>query len=410
MRHDCNAKASGLAARSLKMSAMLPLVRVCIVYDCLYPYTVGGAERWYRKLAERLAAEGHSVTYLTLRQWDRGTRPAVDPRIRVVAVAPRMGLYAKQRRRILPPLVFGLGVLLHLLRRGRRYDVVHTCAFPYFSLLAAAALQSPLRYRLVVDWWEVWSRGYWHDYLGRLGGWVGYHVQRRCVRVAQRAFCFSQLHASRLVAEGMNPPPTLLQGAYTGALEVAAGNGAEPLVVFAGRLIPEKRAAAVAPAVELAASRVPGLRGIIFGEGPDRPTVLAAIAALEDPELVSAPGFVPGEEVQSALRRACAMVLPSRREGYGMIVVEAAAYGTPSIVVSGSDNAALELIEDGVNGVKASSAEPADVAAAIVRIYEEGPALRERTREWFRRNAARLSLDGSLATVLATYARDSARR
>ena len=69
-----------------------------------------------------------------------------------------------------------------------------------------------------------------------------------------------------------------------------------------------------------------------------------------------------------------------------------------------------ELIEDGVNGVKASSAEPADVAAAIVRVYEEGPALRERTREWFRRNAVRLSLDGSLATVLATYARDSARR
>ena len=30
-------------------------MRVCIVYDCLFPYTVGGAERWYRNLAERLA-------------------------------------------------------------------------------------------------------------------------------------------------------------------------------------------------------------------------------------------------------------------------------------------------------------------------------------------------------------------
>ena len=38
------------------------------------PYTVGGAERWYRSLAERLAREGHDVTYLTLRQWDRGER------------------------------------------------------------------------------------------------------------------------------------------------------------------------------------------------------------------------------------------------------------------------------------------------------------------------------------------------
>ena len=39
------------------------------------------------------------------------------------------------RRRILPPLVFGLGVLWHLLRHGRRYDVVHTCVV---SLLLAA--------------------------------------------------------------------------------------------------------------------------------------------------------------------------------------------------------------------------------------------------------------------------------
>src|SRR5262245_14907411 len=48
-------------------------VRVCIVYDCLYPYTIGGAERWYRSLAERLAATGAEVTYLTLRQWEPGT-------------------------------------------------------------------------------------------------------------------------------------------------------------------------------------------------------------------------------------------------------------------------------------------------------------------------------------------------
>ena len=386
-------------------------MRVCIIYDCLYPYTVGGAERWYRKLAERLVAEGHDVTYVTLRQWDRGTHPDIDPRVRVVAVGARMALYARGgRRRILPPLVFGFGVLAHLLRHGRDYDVVHTCSFPYFSLLAAAPLQPRFGYRLIVDWWEVWSDSYWRDYLGRFGGAVGLLVQRRCVRAAQHAFCFSRLHAGRLAAEGMDPPPTLLQGAYTGTLDVAAGNGADPLVVFAGRLIPEKRAVAIAPAVELAASSVPGLRGIIFGAGPQRPAVLASIAALERPELMSAPGFVPGAEVESALRRALAMVLPSRREGYGMIVIEAAAYGTPSIVVSGSDNAAVELIEDGVNGVKTSSADPVDVAAAIIRIYEAGPALRERTRDWFARNAMRLSLEGSLETILASYAPDSARR
>ena len=51
------------------------------------------------------------------------------------------------------------------------------------------------------------------------------------------------------------------------------------------------------------------------------------------------------------------MLLPSRREGYGMVVVEAAARGTPSIVVAGEDNAATELIEEGVNGFVAPSAD-----------------------------------------------------
>ena len=67
-------------------------MRICLVYDCLFPYTVGGAERWYRNLAERLAADGHEVTYLTLRQWGRGEDPGVAG-VDVRAVGPRMALY-----------------------------------------------------------------------------------------------------------------------------------------------------------------------------------------------------------------------------------------------------------------------------------------------------------------------------
>src|SRR2546426_2001279 len=141
-------------------------MRICVVYDCLFPYTVGGGERWYRSLAERLAAEGHEVTYLTLRQWDRGTPVDLDGSVRVIAVGPRMGLYTPSgRRRILPPLVFGLGVLLHLLRHGRQYEVVDTAAFPYFSLLASAVARPLAGFELVVNWFEVWSGPYWREYL-----------------------------------------------------------------------------------------------------------------------------------------------------------------------------------------------------------------------------------------------------
>jgi glycosyltransferase involved in cell wall biosynthesis len=382
-------------------------MRICLVYDCLFPYTVGGAERWYRNLGERLAADGHEVTYLTLRQWERGARGEV-PGVRVVSVGPRMGLYEESgRRRILPPLVFGLGVLWHLLRHGSRYDVVHTASFPYFSLLAAATVR---RYRLVVDWHEVWSRSYWTEYLGPVAGRVGDAVQSLCLRVPQRAFCFSQLHGRRLRERRVNGEVTVLEGEYAGSLEPREPRPAEPVVVFAGRHIPEKRVPALVPALALARKRIPALRGEVLGDGPERGEVLRLRSEHGLDGALDVPGFVPAERVEEALSRALCMVLPSRREGYGMVVVEAAALGTPSVVVAAPDNAATDLVSEGQNGYVAASAEPADLAAAIERVHTEGHALRERTAAWFGANAERLSLAASLRRVLDSYADSSARR
>ena len=94
-------------------------MRICIVYDCLFPWTVGGAERWYRNLAERLALDGHEITYLTRLQW-ADDQPPVLPGIRVLAVSPDEPLYGPDgNRRIGEALRFGWGVLKHLARHGR---------------------------------------------------------------------------------------------------------------------------------------------------------------------------------------------------------------------------------------------------------------------------------------------------
>ncbi|HWF51707.1 MAG TPA: glycosyltransferase [Solirubrobacteraceae bacterium] len=378
-------------------------MRICLVYDCLFPHTVGGAERWYRHLGERLAADGHEVTYLTLRQWDRGVDPGVAG-VDVRAVGPRMHLYsAPGRRRILPPMVFGAGVLWHLLRHGDRYDVVHTCSFPYFSLLAAALARLRWRYRLVVDWFEVWTRAYWRDYLGKLGGDVGWSVQRLCAHLPQRAFCFSRLYAARLREEGLRGEITMLAGAYAGPLEARPVREADPVVAFAGRHIPEKQVPAIVPALARARARVPELRGIILGDGPERPEVMRLAAELGLEDAVEVPGFVATETVDAVMSRALCMLLPSRREGYGLVVIEAASRGTPSIVVADPDNAAVELINEGENGFIAPSASPEDLAEAILRVHAAGPALREATAGWFAHNARRLSLGASLEIALAAY-------
>jgi len=378
-------------------------MRICIVYDCLYPCTVGGAERWARNLAERLAADGHEVTYLTLRQWDRGEPPELDRNVRVVTVGPRMALYTGRRRRILPPLLFGLGVLFHLARRRRAYDIVHLSAWPFFAPLAARIALLGTSTPIGIDWHEVWSRSYWQEYLGRAGGVVGYAVQLLCVRVPQRAFCFSRLHAGRLRQEGLRGEATVLEGEYAGSLATPSVAAPEPLVVFAGRLIPEKRAPLAVMAFALAASRIEGLHGEFYGDGPEREALLRAIEEQGAGDIAIAPGFVEASRIDAALRRALCMLSTSRREGYGMVVVEAAARGTPSIVVAGEDNAATELIEEGVNGLVAQSSDPAEIADAIVRVHQAGMALRESTVAWFAVNAQRLSIESSLHTVLESY-------
>jgi glycosyltransferase involved in cell wall biosynthesis len=379
-------------------------VRICLVFDCLYPHTVGGAERWYRALAERVAARGHDVTYLTLRQWERDAGPDVLG-VDVIAVAPGLNLYTRGRRSIGAQLRFALGVFRYLRRYGEEFDIVQTPAL-HLSLVAVLAARKMHRFRLVVDWFEVWRRSYWLEYLGSVGGRLGWLAQRLSARSRHAALCFSRLHAERLRALGHTGPITLIEGLRdfdsSHAEEPAP---AEPVVVFAGRHIPEKRVSAIVPAVALARERLPGLRAEIFGDGPERSEVLRLIREYDVSGAVSAPGFVEDEQVQAALRRALCLLLPSAREGYGIVVVEAAALGTPTVVVEGPDNAAAELVEDGKNGVVASSAGPREIADAILRVHDAGPSLRDSTGEWFGQNSARLSLDSSIETLLDVYNR-----
>jgi glycosyltransferase involved in cell wall biosynthesis len=183
-------------------------------------------------------------------------------------------------------------------------------------------------------------------------------------------------------------------------------------VLFAARLIPEKQVTLAVAAMALAVRRVEGLQGEFLGGGPERAVLDAAILEHGLQGVVTARGFTETDTLDAEMCRATCMLVTSRREGYGLVVVEAAARGTPSVVVAGEDNAATELIEEGVNGTVAPRADPESVAEAIVRVHEAGFPLRESTVRWFAENAGWLSLESSLRTVLESYSVDgfNARR
>lgn len=375
-------------------------MRICVAYDCLYPWTVGGAERYLREVARALAGTGHDVTYATRMQWEADEDPSFDG-VRVVGVSPYEPLYDEHGRRTTSePLRFARGLTGHLLRH--KYDHIHMCAFPFFSVLGAraAAPSTPM----TVDWLEVWSREYWNEYLGPVKGAVAASIQQACAVATPQAFVFSNVHGDRLRGAGFRGEAIKLAGLYSGPLEPHTPLEPDPVVLFAGRLIPEKRATLVPEVVALARERVPDLRGMILGDGPEYGAVRAALN-----QWTEALGFVSNDERDALMQRAAVLLLPSSREGYGMVVVEASALGVPSVVVPGPDNAAVEQVSNGENGFLAKSAEPRDIADAVVRCVQGGAELRAKTAAWFEREAGRRRVEASIEKVVEVLGKSAKR-
>jgi glycosyltransferase involved in cell wall biosynthesis len=380
-------------------------LRIALVYDRLYPQNIGGLERYYDALARGLA-DSNSVSYIT-REVEEEDPPGSRP-YRVISVAPNSPFYsARGNRRIWPTLRFGFGVFVHLLRHGRDYDVVQSASFPFFSVIAARlafALRRRHRPKLIVDWLEVWPRDYWIAYTGPIFGRVGYAIQQACMRAPDQGVTYSAMHEARL---GAHRAPILrltgLAVEMPRATHASPARDSAPNIVFAGRHIPEKQASLI-PAVIEEARRLDGaVQATIIGDGPERAEIAETIAARGLEGEVRLPGFVSDEELNQALQSAACLLLPSLREGYGLIVIEAAAYGTPCITIDAPDNAAKELIVNGINGFVVADWTPKNLAEAVVEVIERGPALRESTLGWHRDNWHELSVQSSVERLEEVY-------
>jgi glycosyltransferase involved in cell wall biosynthesis len=175
------------------------------------------------------------------------------------------------------------------------------------------------------------------------------------------------------------------------------------LVLFAGRHVPDKGIRPLLEALVIVRRSKPDLRAVIVGDGPERAAVLDDLGSLQLESAVSAPGFVSREELDQLLGRATCLAYPSIRDGYGMVVAEAIAAGLPAVVCRASDNAATELVEEGVNGAIADDASPSQLAAAILNVVENAESLRGSTATWYEANADRLSMHRSIERVLQIY-------
>jgi glycosyltransferase involved in cell wall biosynthesis len=141
-----------------------------------------------------------------------------------------------------------------------------------------------------------------------------------------------------------------------------------PQALFVGVLELYKNVDGLAEAWRLAAPQVPGARLRIVGSGTRTDVVERLVADL--PEQTSWTNRLETAEVAVALDGSTALVLPSRSEGMGRVVVEALCRGRP--VVATRVGGIPDLVHDGENGLLVEPGETAALAGALVSILGDG--------------------------------------
>jgi len=144
-------------------------------------------------------------------------------------------------------------------------------------------------------------------------------------------------------------------------------------LIAAGRLMPEKGVDVLLEAMRLLQARDVDVELEVVGSGPERPRLAALAAPLG--HRVTFHESVSQSELHDAIRQAHVLVVPSRREGLGLVAVEALALGRP--VVASAVGGLIDTIEDGVDGTLVPPGDAAALADALVDgVWSRRPAAR----------------------------------
>ncbi len=381
--------------------------RVAIAYDCLFPFDAGGGERVYRRMAELLGERGSTVDYVT--RTDREVGP--DAGFAVVGVWTGDIADAVGTRKMSSAVAFAVALFRYFVRHRRDHDLVVVAALPVLNVFAVRLALLGTRTVVATDWLEIWSWRKWRADSGALVGTMAFVLQSLGVHVGRIQTVNSGFTRDRLRRYRRRADPIVLGlvDLVGEGTDAARPTATPPFALFVGRHIPDKRLDALPPALAAARAEVPALEAVVAGSGSETGAARRAAEAAGVADAVRFAGRVPDAELERLMGDAAVLVNPSAREGFGLVVAEAASHGTPSVVVAGEDNAAAELVVDGENGFVAASAAPDVLGAAIVRAVAGGEPLRRSTAAWFARERRARSLAGSVTQLVERWRAVSSR-
>jgi len=313
------------------------------VLEAITPSRIGGAEVFVAELCSRLPEHGAHVELFC-----PAGRPFVDYASKRGIEPITWRTYGK-----LDPVTV---VRLVRLIRARGIDVVHT-HLSTASLLGAFAARLAKRPAVA-------------------------HVHglnaATCFRYANRIIAVSEAVKRHLTAQGIREQKITVvhngvdversQPEDAVAAKIRLGyDPDDPLFGVFGRLSPEKGQRVVIEAMFLVLKELPRARLVLAGQGRNWDDLHACARALCIDDHVQFAGFV--HTVRNLMSACDAVVVPSIREGFGLVAVEAMALGRP--VVASATGGLTEIVVQGETGFLVAPNDPNAIARALIDLASD---------------------------------------
>jgi glycogen(starch) synthase len=354
-----------------------------------YPPVIGGGEVLAQRVSEGLVARGHEVAVLTsslVKMWARrdddtgvANQNVFQEQMGGVSVErfPAQSFLHKHGHLLYSaPMPFRAKVrgfvkersfsafadrVLEAITQQDGPDVVLTMMHNCASVRAVTEAREKTKFPLVV------SPQLHHD----APNWCADEV-KHYLSYADAVTANTGYEADLLTAEYAVPAENIIVTGGGTDLPPEPGTWPRPpRVLFIGRKHPDKRLDHLIHAMQLIWPDIPEAELVIAGARSRRtPQIESQIAALPEPQRrqVRSPDNIPESEKIDLLRTSRCLVLPSEHESFGLVLVEAWAYGTP--VVTNDMPVFQSTVTHDVDGILVEPRDPASLAAGLRKLLE----------------------------------------
>jgi glycosyltransferase involved in cell wall biosynthesis len=139
-------------------------------------------------------------------------------------------------------------------------------------------------------------------------------------------------------------------------------------VVCVGRIVPHKQVEHAVDAIAEARKVLPGARLLVVGSGWWEDSLRSYVEERGLQDAVEFRGHVSEADKHAAYDEAWVLALPSLKEGWGLVVGEAAAHGVPTVAYR-SAGGPTESVQHDATGVLVE--DPAEFTSAVLALLEE---------------------------------------